>query len=55
MEYYPSIHKFIITSDRYNRYQTSNRYLINGEMNVNYLSLLNLVQSVIVINAKYVA
>ena len=44
-----SIHKFIITSDRYNR------YLINGEMSVNYPSLLNLVQSVIIINAKYVA
>ena len=28
---------------------------INGEMNVYYQSLLNLVQSVIIINAKYVA
>ena len=50
-----TIHKFIITSDRYNMYQISNRYLINLEMNVNYPSLLNLVQSVIIINAKYVA
>ena len=49
------MHKFIITSDRYNRYQICNRYLITGEKNVNYLSLLNLVLSVIVINAKYVA
>ena len=50
------ITKFIITNERYNRYQISNRYLlINGEMHVNYPSLLNLVQSVIIINAKYVA
>ena len=39
---------FIITNDRYNRYQ------INGEIHVNYPSLFNLVQSVIIINAKYV-
>ena len=39
---------FIITNDRYNRYQ------INGEMHVNYPSLLNLVKSAIIINAKYV-
>ena len=43
-----TIHKFIITRDRYNR------YLINGEMNVNYPTLLYLVQSVLIINAKYV-
>ena len=48
------ITKFIITNDRYNRYQLSNRYQINGEMHVNYPSLLNLVQSVIIINAKCV-
>ena len=48
------ITKFIITNDRYNRYQISNKYQINGEMNVNYPRLLNLVQSVIIINAKYV-
>ena len=29
-----TFNKFIITSDRYNRYQ------ISGEMNVNYLSLI---------------
>ena len=46
--------KFIITNDRYNRYQISNKYQINGEMHVNYPSLLNLVRSVIIINAKYV-
>ena len=52
--------KFIITSDRYNRYQisnryqTSNRYQISVEMSVNYQSLLNFVYSVIIINAKYV-
>ena len=50
-----TMHKFIITSDRYNSYQISNRYLINGEMNENYPSLLNLLQSVIIINVKYVA
>ena len=48
------ITKFIITNDRYNRHQISNIYQINGEMHVNYPSLLNLVQSVIIINAKYV-
>ena len=48
------ITKFIITNDRYNKYQISNKYQINGEMHVNYPSLLNLVQSVIIINAKYV-
>ena len=48
------ITKFIITNDRYNRYQISNKYQINGEMYVNYPRLLNLVQSVIIINAKYV-
>ena len=48
------ITKFTITNDRYNRYQISNKYQINGEMYVNYPSLLNLVQSVIIINAKYV-
>ena len=47
------ITKVIITNDRHNRYQISNKYQINGEMHVNYLSLLNLVQSVIIINAKY--
>ena len=47
------ITKFIITSDRYNRYQISNKYQTNGEMHVNYTSLLNFVQSVIIINAKY--
>ena len=50
-----TIHKFIITSHRYNRYHIINRYLISREVNVNYPSLLNLVQSVLVINAKYVA
>ena len=49
------IPKFVITSDRYKRYQISNKYQINGEMHLNYPSLLNLVQSVIIINAKYVA
>ena len=39
------IAKFIITNERYQ---------INGEMHVNYPSLLNLVQSVMIINAKYV-
>ena len=48
------ITKFIITNDRYNRYQISNKYQINGEMHVNYPSLLKLVLSVIIINAKYV-
>ena len=38
------ITKFIITNDRYNRYQISNKYQINGEMHVNYPSLLNLVR-----------
>ena len=47
------ITKFIITNDRYNRYEISNKYQINGEMHVNYQSLLNLVGSVIIINAKY--
>ena len=32
--------KFIITSDRYNRYQISNRCQISGEIHVNYLSLI---------------
>ena len=50
----PYITKFIITNDRYNSYQISNTYQINGEMLVNYPSLLNLVQSVTIINAKYV-
>ena len=40
---------YIITSDIYNRYH------ISGEMQVNYPSLLNLVQSGIIINDKYVA
>ena len=48
------ITKFIITIGRYNRYQISNKYQINGEMHVNYPSSLNLVLSVIIINAKYV-
>ena len=48
------IKKIIITNDRYNRYQISNKYQIDGEMHVNYLSLLNLVQSVIIINGKCV-
>ena len=48
------IRKFIITNDRYNRHQISNKYQVNGEMHVNYPSLLNLVQSVIIINAKYI-
>ena len=48
------ITKFIMTNDKYSRYQISNKYQINGEMKVNYPSLLNLVQSVIIINAKYV-
>ena len=48
------ITKFIITNHRYNRSQISNKYQINGEMHVNYPSLLNLVQSVIIINAEYV-
>ena len=47
------ITKFIITNDRYKRCQISNKYQTNGEMHVNYPSLLNLVQSVIIINAKY--
>ena len=50
----PYITKFIITNDRYNRYQIRNKYRINGEMHVNYRYLLNLVWSVIIINAKYV-
>ena len=37
------ITKFIITNDRHNRYQISNKYQINEEMNVNYPSLINLV------------
>ena len=49
------ITKFIITNDRYNRYQISNKYQINLKMHVNYPSLLDLVQSVIIMNAKYVA
>ena len=48
------ITKFIITNERYNRYQISNKYQINGEMHVNYPSLLNLVGSVIIFNAKYI-
>ena len=32
------ITKFIINNDRYNRYQISNKYQINGEMHVNYPS-----------------
>ena len=48
------ITKFIFTNDRYNRYQICNKYQINGEMHVNYPGLLNLVQSVIIVNAKYV-
>ena len=32
------IAKFVITNDRYNRYQISNKYQINGEMLVNYPS-----------------
>ena len=48
------ITKFIITNDRYNWYQIRNRYQISGEMNVNYSSLLNMMQSVIIINARYV-
>ena len=48
------ITKFIITNDRFNRHQISNRYQINGEMHVYYPRLLNLVQSVIIINAKCV-
>ena len=48
------ISKFSITNDRYNRYQMSNKYQINGEMHVNYPSLLNLMGSVIIIYAKYV-
>ena len=32
------ITKFIITNDRYNRYQISSKYQINGEMHVNYPS-----------------
>ena len=51
--YYYTHTKNIITNDRYNRYQISNKYQINGEMHLNYPSLLNLVLSVI-INAKYV-
>ena len=48
------ISKFSITNDRYNRYQISNKDQINGEMHVNYPSLLDLVGSVIIINAKKV-
>ena len=44
------ITKFIITNDRYNRYQISNKYQTNGEMHVNYPGLLNLVQLVIIAN-----
>ena len=51
---YIYILKFSITNDRYNRYQISNKYQINGEMHVNYPILLNLAGSVIIINAKYV-
>ena len=43
------ITKFIITNDRYNWYQIGNKYQINGEMHVNYPSLINSR-----INAKYV-
>ena len=43
------ISKFSITNDRYNRYQISNKYQINGEMHVN---LLNFVGSVIVMQSK---
>ena len=32
------IAKFVITNDRNNRYQISNKYQINGEMLVNYPS-----------------
>ena len=49
-----TFNKIYYSNDRYNRYQISNRYQLNGEMHVNYPSLLNLVQSVITINAKYV-
>ena len=53
--YYYTIHSNIYYyDDRYNRYQISNKYHINGEMHVNYPNLLNLVQSVIIINANYV-
>ena len=31
-----TFNKFIITGDRYNRYQISNRDQISGEMHVNY-------------------
>ena len=48
------ITKFIITNDRYNRCQISNKYQVNVEMRLNYPSLLNLVESVIIINEKYV-
>ena len=48
------IPKFIITNDRYNRYQIRNKYQINGEMHANYPNLLTFVQSVIIINAKQV-
>ena len=48
------ISKFSFTNDSYNRYHRSNKYQINGEMHANYQSLLNLVGSVIIINAKYV-
>ena len=32
-----TFNKFTINSDRYNRYQTSNRYQISGEIHLNYL------------------
>ena len=32
------IAKYVITNDRYNRYQISNKYQINGEILVNYPS-----------------
>ena len=48
------ITNFFITNDRYNRFQISNKYQIIGEMHANYPSLLNLVRSIILINAKYV-
>ena len=35
-----TFNKFIITSDRYNRYQISNEYQISTEMQVNFLSLI---------------
>ena len=47
------ITKFIITNDRYSRYQISNKYQITGEMHVNCPSLLNLVGSFIIIITKH--